>query len=295
SDGEYSADNVVIAAGTHQYPNIPSWDQDLSGSVTRLYTKNYRNPTQLPDGAVLVIGSGQSGCQVTEDLLAAGRKVHLCVGNAGRLPRRYRGRDILDWDVATGYMTMPIEQHPKGKAVRFIAHAHLTGRDGGHTIDLRRLALDGVQLCGKVIGGRETTLRMADSLAASLDAADAFCQAEMDDLDAFIAKAGLDAPAESIEPADWVPAAQPAQLDLEKEGISTIIYATGFHRDFSWIELPVFDETGYPRYTRGVTELPGLYFVGLHWMHTQGSGLFYGVGGDAAFVTDHLINQMRNQ
>ena len=295
SDGEYSADNVVIAAGTHQYPNIPSWDQDLSGSVTRLHTKSYRNPTQLPEGAVLVIGSGQSGCQVTEDLLAAGRKVHLGVGNAGRLPRRYRGRDILDWDIATGYMTMPIEQHPKGKAVRFVPHAHLTGRDGGHTIDLRKLALDGVQLCGKVIGGRETTLRMADSLAASLDAADAFCQAEMDDLDAFIAKAGLDAPAESIEPADWVPAAQPAQLDLEKEGISTIIYATGFHRDFSWIELPVFDETGYPRYTRGVTELPGLYFVGLHWMHTQGSGLFYGVGGDAAFVTDHLINQMRNQ
>ncbi|MGI9571654.1 MAG: flavin-containing monooxygenase, partial [Desulfobulbia bacterium] len=295
SIGEYRADNVIIAVGTHQNPNIPDWDRNLSGSITRLHTKSYRNPSQLPKGTVLVIGSGQSGCQVTEDLLAAGRRVHLCVGNAGRLPRRYRGRDILDWDVATGYMTMPVEQHPKGKAVRFLPNAHLTGRDGGHTIDLRRLAVDGVQLQGRVLGGQATTLQIADSLAESLDAADAFCQAEIDGLDEFIAKNGLDAPGEDIQPIHWMPSPQPAELDLNKNGISTIIYATGFYRDFSWIQLPVFEETGYPRYTRGVTELPGFYFVGLHWMHTQGSGLFYGVGDDAAFVTNHLINQAGNQ
>jgi putative flavoprotein involved in K+ transport len=291
SAGEYRAKNLIVTVGTHQHPNIPSWDQQISGGITRLHTRDYRSPAQLPEGAVLVAGSGQSGCQVVEDLLSADREVHLCVGNAGRIPRRYRGRDILDWDVATGYMEMPVEQHPKGTAIRFQAHPHLTGRDGGHTVDLRQLGLDGVRLHGKVLGAEGTTIHLADNLAETLDAVDAFCQAEMDGINAFISKNGLDAPNEDIIPVDWQPAADSSELDLADAGISTVIYATGFHFDFSWIDLPVFDERGYPCYRRGVTDLPGLYFVGLHWMHTQGSGLFYGVARDAEHVVQYLADQ----
>lgn len=291
SAGEFRAENLIISVGTHQHPNIPGWGQGLPAEITRLHTRDYHNPTRLPEGAVLVVGSGQSGCQVTEDLLGAGREVHLSVGNAGRIPRRYRGRDILDWDVVTGYMEMPVDQHPKGNAIRFQAHPHLTGRDGGHTINLRKLALDGVWLHGKVLEAEGAVLRFASDLAETLDAVDRFCRTETDGIDDFIAKHGLDDPEEEVVPVDWQPAPEAPALDLVEAGISTVIYATGFHFDFNWIDLPVFDAHSYPRYRRGITDLPGLYFVGLHWMHTQGSGLFFGVGQDAEYVVGHLADQ----
>lgn len=289
SAGELRTRNLVITVGTHQHPSIPDWGNALPAGITRLHTRDYRNSAQLPEGAVLVVGSGQSGCQVAEDLQDAGREVHLSVGNAGRIPRRYRGRDILDWDLATGYMEMPVDQHPKGHAIRFKAHPHLSGRDGGHTINLRQMALDGVRLHGKVLGAEGTVLRLAGDLAETLDAVDSFCQVEIEGIDAFIAKHGLDAPEEEVVSVDWQPTSEPPELDLAATEIATVIYATGFHFDFGWIDLPVFDARGYPRYRRGVTDLPGLYFVGLHWMHTQGSGLFYGVGRDAEYVVGNLI------
>jgi putative flavoprotein involved in K+ transport len=291
SEGSRKAENIVVTVGTHQYPNMPAWHENLPDGVTGLHTRDYRNPAQLPDGAVLIVGSGQSGCQVAEDLLLAGREVHLAVGNAGRIPRRYRGRDILDWDLATGHMEMPVEQHPEGTAIRFKPHPHLSGRDGGHTIDLRQMAIDGVRLHGKVLGVEDGALLFSGDLAETLDRIDDGCRAEMEGIDTFIEKNGLDCPPEKILPIDWQPSSETARLDPVEAGISTVIYATGFHFDFGWIDLPVFDERGYPRYRRGVTDLPGLYFCGLHWMHTQGSGLFYGVGADAEFVVHHLAGQ----
>ena len=291
SDGELTARNLVITVGTHQHPNIPEWHEDLPQGVTGIHTRNYRNAKGLTDGAVLIVGSGQSGCQVAEDLHLAGREVHLSVGNAGRIPRRYRGRDIFDWDLATGYMTMPVDRHPIGTGIRFKAHPHLSGRDGGRTIDLRRIALDGVELHGKVRGVEQGCLRLSGDLAVTLDGIDEFCRNELAGIDKAIEESGLDAPEENIVPVDWTPGPEPALLDLAEAGISTVIYATGFHFDFSWIDLPVFDRRGYPRYVRGVTEIPGLYFCGLHWMHTQGSGLFYGVGDDAEYVVSHLLDR----
>lgn len=295
SVGDFLARNLIIAVGTHQHPNIPDWDGHLAAGIERLHTRDYRNPEQLPEGAVLVVGSGQSGCQVVEDLLHAGRDVHLCVGNAGRLPRRYRGRDILDWDVLTGYMDLPVDQHPKGKAVRFQAHSHLTGRNGGHTIDLRQLALDGVRLHGKVLAAEGKVLRFAGNLVESLEAADRKFESETEAIDAFIDANDLDDPVEVVVPIDWQPAQILPAIDLAEAGISTVIYATGFHFDFGWIDLPVFNERGYPHYQRGVTELPGLYFVGLHWMQTQGSGLFAGVGRDAEYIVEHMNRQHEPQ
>ncbi len=291
SEGTLKAENLVIAVGTHQHPNIPSWHGDLPEGMTGLHTRDYRNPEQLTDGAVFVVGSGQSGCQVAEDLHRAGRQVHLAVGNAGRIPRRYRGRDILDWDIATGYFDLKVHDHPKGNTIRFKAHPHLSGRDGGYTVDLRQMAVDGIRLHGKVSGAQNGCLMLSDGLAATLDGVDEFCRAEMDGIDQFIADNGLEAPAEAILPVQWRPEPEQPLLDLAKAGISTMIYATGFHYDFGWVDLPVFDERGYPRYHRGVTVIPGLYFCGLHWMETQGSGLFYGVGRDAEYVVGHLSAQ----
>src|SRR5210317_1927688 len=130
SDRSLTARNLVITVGTHQHPNFPVWHEDLPHGVTGIHTRDYRNAEGLADGSVFIVGSGQSGCQVAEDLHIAGRDVHLSVGNAGRIPRRYRGRDIFDWDLATGYMTMPVEQHPISTDVRFKVHPHMSGRDG---------------------------------------------------------------------------------------------------------------------------------------------------------------------
>jgi len=291
SDGVLTARNLVITVGTHQHPNIPPWHGDLPHGVTGMHTRDYRNAAGLADGAVFVVGSGQSGCQVAEDLHLSGRDVHLAVGNAGRIPRRFRGRDIFEWDLATGYMTMPVEQHPKGTAIRFKAHPHLSGRDGGRTIDLRQMALDGIRPHGKVFGVEGGCFRLSGDLEETLDGVDDVCRAEMEGIDKFIDENDLDDPVEEVVPANWQPEPEPALFDLADAGVSTVIYATGFHFDFGWIDLPVFDERGYPRYARGVTEMPGLYFCGLHWMQTQGSGLFFGVGEDAEYVVDHLIDQ----
>lgn len=290
SDGALRAQNLVVTIGTHQLPNIPSWHCDLPPGVTGIHTCDYRNSASLPDGAVFIIGSGQSGCQVAEDLHLSGRDVHLAVGSAGRIPRRYRGRDIFEWDLATGYMNMAVKDHPKGTAIRFKSHPHLSGRDGGRTIDLRQMALNGIKLHSKVEGVQGGCLALAGGLRETLKAVDDVCSAEMESIDKFVAKNGLDDPKEVVAPINWQPEPEPPFFDLDAANVSTIIYATGFHRDFRWIDLPVFDDSGYPKYERGITEIAGLYFCGLHWMHTQGSGLFYGVGEDVEYVVNHLIS-----
>jgi putative flavoprotein involved in K+ transport len=290
SEGAFDADNLIIAVGTHQKPSVPAWGSKLADDIVQIHTRDYRNPAQLPDGAVLVVGSGQSGCQVVEDLLGAGREVHLCVGRAGRIPRRYRGRDILEWEAATGHFDVPVDKHPAGPAIRFKPHPHLSGRDGGRTIDLRRLALDGVRLHGRLTDAEGYHVHLADDLAENLDVIDKACCDGLAKTDEYIAKNGIGAPENDLEPVDWQPAAGPTTLNLKQAGIGTVIFATGFRFDFGWVDLSVFDQRGYPRYQRGVTEVPGLYFVGLHWLHTAGSGLFYQVGRDAEFVVDRLCH-----
>lgn len=288
SEGEFRAPKVVVATGTHQHPRTPPCAADLDSSITQLHSSAYRNADGLPRGAILVVGSGQSGCQIVEDLELAGRTVHLAVGKAGRVPRRYRGKDVTLWAERLGLVNLPIHDHPKGEAVRFGPNPHVSGRDGGHTTDLRDFARRGIRLHGHVTGFQGTRAALAPDLAANLDAADEACREITGVIDKIIEAKGIAADPPDLEVHDWQPGPPQTELDLAEAGISTVIWATGFRYDFGWVDLPVFDDRGYPRYERGVTELPGLYFVGLHWMYTQGSGLFYGVGRDAEHIVEHM-------
>jgi putative flavoprotein involved in K+ transport len=287
--GTCLADQIVVATGGYHRPSIPRMAERLPAELTQLHSSAYRNPRDLPAGSVMVVGSGQSGCQIAEDLHLAGRRVHLCVGSAPRTARRYRGRDVVDWLHAMGYYDMPVHEHPLKERVRTKANHYVTGRDGGRDIDLRQRACEGMQLHGRLLEiQRGAVLRFAEDLRHNLDQADAVAESIKTSIDKFIAARGLDAPDEPRYVPVWEPGAQPATLDLGQSGISTIIWSTGFSADYRWIELPVFDGRGAPCHERGVTAVDGLYFLGLPWLHTWGSGRLSGVGPDAVHLADRI-------
>lgn len=288
SAGDFEARNVVVAAGTFQEPNIPAFSSNLSDDVTQVHSSQYRNPGQLPPGPVLVVGSGQSGCQIAEELNESGRDVYLCTGSALRLPRRYRGQDATLWLQKTGFLDRTVDQLESPEE-RFAPNPHVSGKDGGHTINLHRFARQGIQLLGRLQGAQDSQLTIAPDLHDNLRAADEFAREFKQGVDKFIEQQGVQAPDpdESELRAGYdVPIV--TKLDLDQEQIGSVIWATGYEFDFSWVDLPVFDEYGYPIQQRGVTEVPGLYFLGLHWLHTIKSGLLFGVGDDAAHVAEHI-------
>jgi putative flavoprotein involved in K+ transport len=283
-DGDFEASNVVMATGLYQQPRIPPFSTNLPSEIHQLHSHEYRNPEALPDGAVLVVGSAQSGCQIAEELYQSGRKVYLSVGRAGRLPRRYRGKDITLWFAELGFTEMPVEKLPSPKA-KYAGSAHGTGKDGGHTINLHQFARDGVVLLGHIQSVEGERIILAPDLKENLSNTDKFEADLVKQIDEGIKKLGLDAPVEALpELRDGYEAELIQELDLKAAGITSVIWATGFKFDFSMVKLPAFDEDGYPVQKRGVTEYPGLYFVGLPFLHTFQSGLLSGVGDDAAHV-----------
>jgi putative flavoprotein involved in K+ transport len=289
SIGDYTADQVVVAAGAYHQPKIPKISERLPEHILQVHSSKYKNPESLPEGAVLVIGTGQSGCQIAEDLHLAGRKVHLCVGSAPRSPRRYRGKDAVEWLDLMGYYELSIDQHPQKEKVRSKANHYLTGRDGGREIDLRRFALEGMQLHGRLKNIASNKLEFFNDLKQNLDGADAVSESIKKTIDNFIAKNNLDAPLEPPYQPVWQPEMDIPDLDLAEANITTVIWCTGFQSDFSWIEIPVFDGKGYPGHDRGVTEVKGLYFLGLPWLYTWGSGRFSGVAKDATYLADYIM------
>ncbi|WP_344416315.1 MSMEG_0569 family flavin-dependent oxidoreductase [Pseudonocardia ailaonensis] len=289
--GTLTADQVVIATGPYQVARTPRMAERLPDSVAQVHSSAYRNAEQLPEGAVLVVGTGQSGCQIAEDLHLAGRTVHLATGTAPRVARFYRGRDCVAWLSDMGTYTKGIDQFPDVDAVRHRTNHYVTGRDGGRDIDLRRFAREGMQLHGRLLGIANGRLRFAGDLRANLDGADAVAEGIKDSIDGWIAAQGIDAPAEERRAPVWEPgpeADDPAELDLSAAGITSVIWSTGYGRDDRWIELPIFDGRGYPTHDRGVTSQPGLYFIGLPWQYTWGSGRFSGVAADA----EHLVGRI---
>jgi putative flavoprotein involved in K+ transport len=284
--GELTAGQVVIATGPYQVPRTPRLAERVPEDIVQLHSSQYRNPDQLPDGAVLVVGTGQSGCQIAEDLHLAGRKVHLSVGSAPRVARFYRGRDVVAWLDDMGYYRRAITEFADADAVRFRANHYVTGRDGGRDIDLRAFAKDGMRLHGRLAHTTTNgTVAFANDLKRNLDAADAVSESIKDSIDAYIAASGIIAPEEPPYTPVWEPAVTgDTEVDLRGAGVTGIVWATGFGADYRWIEVPVFDGRGYPTHRRGVTSCPGLYFLGLPWQHTWGSGRFVGVGADAEYL-----------
>ncbi len=293
SIGDYTADQVVIAVGGYHLPKVPRIAERLPDRMIQLHSSEYKNPQSLPNKGVLVVGTGQSGCQIAEDLHLAGKQVHLCVGGAPRSPRRYRGKDVVDWLDQMGYYDLPIDEHPQKDKIRTKANHYVTGRDGGREIDLRQFALEGMKLYGRLKQIGSTQLEFWNDLKQNLDQADAVAESIKKTIDSFIEKDQIQAPIDPPYKPVWEPTAEIVELDYEQENIGTVIWCTGYQADFSWIEIPIFDGKGYPGHERGVTAVWGLYFLGLPWLYTWGSGRFSGIARDATFLADYLAARSR--
>jgi putative flavoprotein involved in K+ transport len=288
TDGLHISDQVVIAAGGYQIPIIPRCAERLPADIVQVHSSIYRNPAELPEGAVLVVGSGQSGCQIAEDLHLAGRKVHLCLGDAPRVARRYRGKDVVEWLHLMGYYDLPVHEHPLREGVRDKTNHYVTGRDGGRDIDLRQRALEGMELYGRLLDVMGDSLVLDEDLAMCLDQADQVSESIKTSIDGFISKKGIDARQEARYRPVWTPPRERAELDYRAAGITSIVWCIGFRTDYSWIDLPVFNGRGQPSHVRGVTPVPGVYFLGLPWLYTWGSGRFSGVARDAEYLAEHI-------
>ena len=291
SSGVFTAGQVVVASGGYHKPVVPRMAERLPASVTQFHSAQYRNPAQLPEGAVLVVGCGQSGAQIAEDLHLAGRKVHLATGNAPRCARFYRGKDVVDWLADMNYYDMPVTQHPLREGVRDNTNHYVTGRDGGRDIDLRRFASEGMELYGQLEALEGDTLRFRPTLAASLDSADRTYNGINAAIDKYIAEQGIEAGEPGVYEPVWAPQAERESLSIAESGIGSVVWCIGFAPDFRWLDAPVFNGQGHPVHTRGVTQVPGLYFIGLPWLHTWGSGRFSGVAADAAFVAERIAER----
>ena len=284
SEGDYTADEIVVASGGYHTPIIPRLAERLPPAITQIHSNAYRNPAQLPDGAVLVVGSGQSGAQIAEDLHLAGRQVHLAVGDAPRCARFYRGRDVVAWLADMGYYEKTVDDHPLRDGVRDITNHYVTGRDGGRDIDLRRFALEGMALHGVLDDYADGALRFRDNLRRSLDQADRTYNGINAAIDAYIAEAGTAAPVQAPYSPVWEPGEPVTALPLEGSGITSIVWCIGFAPDFRWLDASVFNGAGRPKHRRGVTQEAGISFVGLPWLNTWGSGRFGAVGRDAEYI-----------
>ncbi|MGG5821211.1 NAD(P)-binding domain-containing protein [Falsiroseomonas sp. HW251] len=284
SAGAIEADNVVVATGPFQRPTWPAFAAELGGF--QLHANAYRNAAQLPDGGVLVVGAGTSGVQIADELLRSGRRVFLSVGRHRRLPRRYRGHDQVWWRMEMGLWDAPAQGPGQPGSLT------VSGAYGGYTIDFRDFAARGMVLLGRATDAQEGVLRCAPDLAQRIAEGDAAFLDFLDTVDRHVAATGMDAPEDpqagalaALPPALLWP---PIALDLRAEGVASVVWATGYALDFSWIGLPVLRANGQPRHEKGITPVPGLAFLGLSGLSRRNSAFFNGVAADAAHLADHL-------
>lgn len=287
----WRARTVVVAAGLQRAPKLPAFGRDLPAGMIQLHSSQYRAPDRLPPGAVVVVGCAQSGCQVAEDLLAAGREVLLCASKVARVPRRYRGRDILEWWAETGLLDQGLADL-EDPALRFAAQPQVSGvGPRGHTVSLQQLARDGVRLLGRALGVNEGRLALDPRLGESVRFADERSARFKRDIDAALVRAGRELPPCEEDAADapapeWYDVGGPGELDLRAAGVGAVIWCTGVTGDFGWLRLPVLDERGLPRHEEGASPVPGLFFAGLPWMRTRKSGIIYGIRDDGARIAE---------
>jgi putative flavoprotein involved in K+ transport len=289
--GVWAARNVVVATGHCDVPYVPAAAKDLAGDVEQLVPTKYRNPAGLLPGGVLVVGASASGSQLAAELRAAGRDVTLAVGRHIRLPRRYRGMDILWWLEMSGRFREEVEP---GRQDRFYRSMQLAGRSDARRVDLGALQDAGVRLTGRVVGTDGHRVTLADDLDATTAEADERLSRLLDRIDAFVTETGMDervGPPERLAPVRPAPA--PREIDLATEGIGTVIWATGFRRSYPWLRVPVLDERGEIRHRGGITPLPGLYVIGLQSLRRRNSNMIDGVGMDAEELSRHLAARRR--
>jgi putative flavoprotein involved in K+ transport len=285
SEGEFEAKSVVVATGPYQRPLMPGMLRDEN--IFQVHASGYKNADQLPPGAVLVAGAGASGAQIADELFRAGRRVFLSVGRHTRLPRRYRGRDLIRWLAELGIDETPVEQRGPSRLLPVI-----TGAYGGHTIDFRRFAADGVTLLGRVQAARDGVIDIAPDLAESLANGDAIYAAFLETVDAHVKQHRLmlpeDPDARACLPDPPCVTEPIRRLGLQAEDLVAVIWATGYGVDFGWIDIPVLDVRGEPVHRNGVSDVPGLYFLGLQWLSKMKSSFLSGVGDDAAVLAGHI-------
>ncbi|MDF2978310.1 MAG: putative flavoprotein [Actinomycetospora sp.] len=288
--GDLVAPAVVVATGDLDRPAVPAVAADLPADIVQLHTRDYRRPGALPPGGVLVVGAGPSGQQIADELACAGRRVHLAVGRHKSLPRRYRGHDTYWWMDRMGTFARTRASLPDPSATR-TPNAVLTG--GTRDLDLHRLVADGVVPHGRLVGVRDGLATFDDTLPAMVAEAEANAVRFRAKVDGWVARTGTEAPPEPAplpRPAPW---SEVADTTLDLDGITGVVWATGFRRDFSWVHAPVLDAAGEPVHDRGVTAAEGLYFLGLKWLHRRSSSFLDGVGADAEYLAGELAASSR--
>jgi len=289
ADTAIEAGNVVIATGPYQLPAILAAANEISG-ILQISASDYRNPNQLPAGGVLVVGAGASGGQIAEELLHSGRPVFLSAGPHRRVPRRYRGRDIIWWIGELGLDEKVVDGHATRQPPLLIS-----GANGGHTVDLRAFAASGMVLLGRLQGAHDGVVSFASDLAANLAAGDAGYAGFIRAADEHVAQAGLTLPDDPAA-AEYGPAPESETnlieaIDLRAAGINTVVWATGYRYDFGWVDLDVFKMDGDPLHRRGVTAVPGAYFLGLPLLYKTKSSFLSGVGEDAAYLAEQITTR----
>ncbi|MBI3216103.1 MAG: NAD(P)-binding domain-containing protein [Mycobacterium sp.] len=289
----WRARTVVVASGATAVADIPALHAGVPDGVTSLTPADYRNPDQLPDGGVLVVGASASGVQLAQELQASGRPVTLALGEHVRMPRTYRGKDILWWMDASGLMDDRYDEIPDLPRARRVPSMQLVGSPERSTVDLNSLSRIGVQLVGRLAGISDGVAQFSGSLANMLALADLKLNRLLDSLDGWAARAGV---GEDVAPHRFTPTAMPADaplsLDLRSAGITTVLWATGFRPELSWLEVPVFDRRARLRHDGGVTPSPGLYAMGLPFLRRRKSTLIDGAAADAADLSDHLASYL---
>jgi putative flavoprotein involved in K+ transport len=287
TDGGWSARNVIVAAGPR--PRVPQLGEGLSPDVWQVHTNRYRNPSQLPEGGVLVVGASASGVQVAAELRRAGRDVVLAVGTHTRLPRRYRGMDIMWWLEQLGALDRTVDDVGDARRARREPSSQLTGGSGGQGLDLGTLRDLGVLITGRLTGVDDHRVSFAVDLPATTTAAEARLRRTLARIDEHVTASGLD---REVHAPEEIPAVTltggPESLDLRAAGISTVVWATGFEFRHPWLHVPVFDTGGEIQQYRGVTAAPGLYVMGLRFMHRRNSQFIDGARHDAMSIVQHL-------
>jgi putative flavoprotein involved in K+ transport len=292
--GDLSARQIVVATGSYHTPRIPALTQSISDRVTQLHSHDYRNVKALPPGAVLIVGSGQTGLQLAEEIFESGRPVYISVGSAGRVPRRYRGRDIFSWLAEllrhgeSFGINMPTAETLPDPRRRFNAMPALSGHNGGHDMNLRQFAANGMTLAGRLVGADGEQLTFADELPRNLQLVDNFFDERFrTQIDAYIERAGIKAPPDDNVLITFQPEGL-TELNLLNAGVTTIIWATGYALDYGWIDSLVLDDLGYPRNVRGVSVVPGIFFIGLLWQHSQASASLLGPELDGPYLAQNM-------